>query len=75
MGPAGQGGTTVVRSGHRDPDGLPYIGDVGDGQFVATGFSGSGYTFGTLAAIMVRDTLQESKNPWTHLFDPGRKSL
>jgi len=55
------------------PDGLPYIGDVGDGQFLATGYSGNGYTFGTLAAMMARDRILGKKNPWAELFDPARK--
>src|SRR4030095_7092071 len=37
------------------PDGLPYIGENVERQFVATGFCGNGITFGTLAAIMARD--------------------
>ena len=30
-------------------DGLPYIGEVSPGRFVATGFAGNGMTFGTIA--------------------------
>ena len=36
-------------------DGLPFIGETAERQFVATGFAGNGMTFGTLAAIMARD--------------------
>ena len=36
------------------PDGLPFIGDVGSNQYIATGFGGNGMTFGTLAALIVR---------------------
>ena len=54
-------------------DCLPYIGDVGDGQFIATGYSGNGMTFGTVAAMMARDFVTGRKNPWTSVFDPGRK--
>lgn len=36
-------------------DGLPFIGETAERQFVATGFGGNGLTFGTLAAIMARD--------------------
>ena len=39
------------------PDGLPYIGDTAAHQFAATGFSGNGLTFGTLAAIMAADRM------------------
>jgi Rieske Fe-S protein len=57
------------------PDGLPYIGDIGSGQFLATGYSGNGMTFGTLAAMMAADHIAGRKNPWTELFDPHRKAL
>ncbi|WP_170156805.1 FAD-dependent oxidoreductase [Roseimicrobium gellanilyticum] len=56
-------------------DGLPFIGEAGDGQFLATGFSGNGLTFGTLAAMMASDYASGKKNPWTELFDPHRKAL
>ena len=36
-------------------DGLPFIGETAPGQFVATGFSGNGMTFGTLSAMMAAD--------------------
>src|SRR5205807_2017944 len=32
-------------------DGLPYIGETAERQFVATGFAGNGMTFGTLAGM------------------------
>src|SRR5262249_46541931 len=38
-------------------DGLPYIGESADRQFVATGFNGNGYTFATLAGMMARDAM------------------
>lgn len=56
-------------------DGLPFIGEATERQFVATGFSGNGMTFGTLAAMMALDAVKKRKNPWTELFDPGRKKL
>ena len=57
------------------PDGLPYIGQSADHQYSATGYGGNGLTFGTLAGIMVTDAILERSNPWTELFDPGRKAL
>jgi len=57
------------------PDGLPYIGQVTDHQYAATGFSGNGMTFGTLAAIMISDAICGRANPWTELFDPNRLAL
>jgi Rieske Fe-S protein len=57
------------------PDGLPYIGRNADHQYAATGFSGNGMTFGTLAAMMVADAITGRSNPWTDLFDPGRAAV
>jgi glycine/D-amino acid oxidase-like deaminating enzyme/nitrite reductase/ring-hydroxylating ferredoxin subunit len=56
-------------------DGLPYIGEVGDGQFIATGFAGNGMTFGTLAGMMARDATSGTKNPWRDLFAIERTPL
>lgn len=56
-------------------DGLPYIGLTGDRQFVATGFSGNGLTFGTLAGVMARDAVLDERNPWQELLDPGRTKI
>ncbi len=56
-------------------DGLPLIGPTTKHQFVATGFSGNGITFGTLAAMMYCDLLQNKKNPWSELFDPQRTQI
>jgi len=57
------------------PDGLPYIGRMADHQYAATGFAGNGMTFGTLSAMMIADLIQERRNPWTELFDPGRAAI
>jgi len=56
-------------------DGLPYIGETAERQFVATGFSGNGLTFGTLAAMMACDAATGRTNPWKELFDPGRTKI
>jgi glycine/D-amino acid oxidase-like deaminating enzyme/nitrite reductase/ring-hydroxylating ferredoxin subunit len=56
-------------------DGLPYIGETADRQFVGTGYSGNGMTFGTLAGMMAADRVLGRRNPWTELFDPGRLKL
>ncbi|HYF36737.1 MAG TPA: FAD-dependent oxidoreductase [Prosthecobacter sp.] len=55
-------------------DGLPYIGEYA-GQFVATGFSGTGMTFGTLSAMMFADRVKGIANPWRDLFHVDRKHL
>ena len=57
------------------PDGLPFIGEITDRQFIATGFCGNGITFGTVAGMMACDAVLKRKNPWTNLFDPHRKKL
>ena len=56
-------------------DGLPFIGETSDRQFAATGYSGNGMTFGTLAGMMARDLATGRKNPWRELFDPGRTKI
>ncbi len=56
-------------------DGLPFIGETAERQFVATGFGGNGMTFGTLGAIMARDWVLGVRNPWAELFDVNRKEL
>lgn len=56
-------------------DGLPFIGEMMENQFAATGFAGNGMTFGTLGAMMATDWVLGRKNPWTDLFDPGRKKI
>lgn len=57
------------------PDGLPYIGEVGERQFAATGFSGNGITLGTFSAMLIRDLITGKTNLWTDLFSPTRKAL
>jgi glycine/D-amino acid oxidase-like deaminating enzyme/nitrite reductase/ring-hydroxylating ferredoxin subunit len=57
------------------PDGLPYIGEMTEHQYAATGYAGNGMTFGTLAAIMTSDAIVGRKNPWAQLFAPTRKAI
>jgi glycine/D-amino acid oxidase-like deaminating enzyme/nitrite reductase/ring-hydroxylating ferredoxin subunit len=56
-------------------DGLPYLGRSADHQYAATGFSGNGMTFGTLGAMIAVDGILGRTNPWTDLFEMGRKKL
>jgi len=56
-------------------DGLPFIGETGEGQFAATGFAGNGMTFGTLGAMMAVDKILKRQNPWEDLFDVHRKKI
>ena len=53
-------------------DGLPYIGETSPRQYAITGFSGNGFTFGTIGAMMARDAFTGRRNPWRDLFDAGR---
>lgn len=56
-------------------DGLPFIGEISPKQFIATGFSGNGMTFGTFSGLMARDWILQRKNPWQDLFSPSRKEI
>jgi Rieske Fe-S protein len=56
-------------------DGLPFMGNTSDHQFVATGYSGNGLTFGTLAGMVAHDHVMGTDNPWRELYDPHRKKL
>jgi glycine/D-amino acid oxidase-like deaminating enzyme/nitrite reductase/ring-hydroxylating ferredoxin subunit len=57
------------------PDGLPYIGQTAEHQYMATGFSGNGMTFGTLGAMIASDGILGRQNPWADLFEPSRSAL
>jgi glycine/D-amino acid oxidase-like deaminating enzyme/Rieske Fe-S protein len=56
-------------------DGLPFIGESAERQFVATGFAGNGMTFGTLGAMMACDAVLGRESPWQDLFAVNRKKL
>lgn len=55
-------------------DGLPLIGRNALSQrvYVATGFSGNGLTFGTLAAMILRDACLDRPNPYAKLYAATR---
>ncbi len=55
-------------------DGLPYIGRVPrmTNVQVATGFSGTGLTFGTVAGMLIADSILGRKNAWGELYRPSR---
>ena len=55
-------------------DGLPFIGrDPGSEHvYVATGYSGTGMTLGTLAGMINTDLILDRKNPYQELYDPNR---
>jgi glycine/D-amino acid oxidase-like deaminating enzyme/nitrite reductase/ring-hydroxylating ferredoxin subunit len=55
-------------------DGLPYLGrnTMSSHVYVGTGYSGTGMTFGTLAAMVATDLILGRENPWVKLFDATR---
>ena len=55
-------------------DGLPYIGrnSLSDHSFVATGFSGTGLTFGTVAGMLISDLILGIQNPWAEVYEATR---
>lgn len=52
-------------------DGLPYIGKTGAG-YIATGYSGEGLTYGTLAAMLITDQIQGIPHPCLEILSPMR---
>ena len=55
-------------------DGLPFIGrnSLSSHVYVGTGYSGTGMTFGTLAAMVTSDLILGRENEWARLFDATR---
>ncbi|MBG6233953.1 glycine/D-amino acid oxidase-like deaminating enzyme/nitrite reductase/ring-hydroxylating ferredoxin subunit [Pedobacter sp. CAN_A7] len=56
-------------------DGLPYIGQLpgaDEHTFIATGFSGNGMIYGTLAANMITDHILGLENKYAKLLSPSR---
>lgn len=55
-------------------DGLPYIGrnSLSDHVFVATGFSGTGLTFGTVAGVLISDLIRGIENPCAEVYQANR---
>lgn len=56
-------------------DGLPYIGHLPGEQehiFVATGYSGNGMVYSSVAALLLRRLILQEASPYTELFDPNR---
>ncbi len=45
---------------------------MSDHVYVATGFSGNGMTFGTVAGMLISDQILGLQNPWAELFDATR---
>lgn len=55
-------------------DGLPFIGRLPGTrqQFVASGFSGTGLTFGAMAAALLADLMLHGSSPGEPVFSPAR---
>ncbi len=51
---------------------LPYIGELEENIFTGTGFSTDGLTYGTLAAMILADTLTGKDNKWFKTYDLQR---
>jgi glycine/D-amino acid oxidase-like deaminating enzyme/nitrite reductase/ring-hydroxylating ferredoxin subunit len=62
-----------------DPvDGLAFIGanpGVVPNIYVATGDSGNGMTYGTIAGMLLTDLILCRENPWAKLYDPSRVTM
>ncbi|MEX5385673.1 hypothetical protein WCE10_21865, partial [Cronobacter muytjensii] len=55
---------------YRAKDKLPFIGRNVDAvrTYIATGFSGDGLTYGTLAGMLLSDAILGRDNPWAGLY-------
>jgi glycine/D-amino acid oxidase-like deaminating enzyme/nitrite reductase/ring-hydroxylating ferredoxin subunit len=58
-------------------DDVPYIGKapLTPHVYVATGFSGTGLTFGTASAMLISDLILGRENVWAKVYKPSRLSL
>jgi glycine/D-amino acid oxidase-like deaminating enzyme/nitrite reductase/ring-hydroxylating ferredoxin subunit len=43
--------------------------------FIATGFSGTGMTYGAIAGMLLTDLIQGRTNEWAATYDPSRKTV
>ncbi len=58
-------------------DALPFIGESSHGKnvWMSTGYSGTGMTYGTLAAMLLSDFALGRENRYAKLYDPSRTKL
>ena len=59
-------------------DGLAFIGPNPldkKSVLIATGFSGTGMTYGTIAGMLLTDLVQGRRNDWADTYDPSRKTV
>lgn len=59
---------------YKSADHLPYIGSgsLHPNIYIATGFSSDGLVFGTLAGMIISDSILDRRNPWEKLYLPSR---
>lgn len=59
---------------YKSADSLPYIGPMSKDSniYYATGFSTDGLTYGTLAAMIICDSIMGRKNEWAEVYDSLR---
>jgi len=59
---------------HEPADGLAFIGrnPREKNVYIATGFSGNGTTYGTIAGMLLTDLIMGRPNPWETVYDPMR---
>ncbi len=54
-------------------DGLPFIGETpGGNTLMATGYSGDGLVYGTIAGIILADMIMEKENVWSSTYSSKR---
>lgn len=53
-------------------DYLPFIGEIDDKLYIATGYNGWGNTNSVVAALLLRDLILERSNSYSEIFDPKR---
>lgn len=59
-------------------DGLGYIGrNPADEEnvFIVTGHGGHGFTYATIAGMLLRDLILNRSTPWSNLYNPSRVNL
>jgi glycine/D-amino acid oxidase-like deaminating enzyme/nitrite reductase/ring-hydroxylating ferredoxin subunit len=58
-------------------DMIPFIGESSHGRnvWMATGYSGTGMTYGTLGAMLLADFTRGRENRFAKLYDPARKNI
>lgn len=58
-------------------DSLAFIGKNPQDKnvYIATGHSGNGMTYGTIAGILISDLILDKKNPWQSIYEPSRKNF